>query len=102
MRNPKGSLSRLSFASIQLAEAMQARSVDYINEAFHTESDEVDINRMTYHDFITALETAEKNGTRDEFERRLADQLLPMIQAVMAPPEQTEGQPQQPQGGAIQ
>lgn len=77
------------------AEEMQGMAVAYINESFSVETDEVDITKMTFGDFIRALETAEKNGTRQELEQRLAAQLQPMIQQAMA-------QGQQPQQGGAQ
>jgi tRNA A37 threonylcarbamoyladenosine modification protein TsaB len=60
------------------------------------ETDELDINQMTFGEFVRALEQAEKNGTREELERRLAEQLMPMIETVMAQPQQP------PEGGATQ
>ena len=75
---------------------MQGMAVAYINDSFSVETDELDVNQMTFGDFVRALETAEKNGTREELERRLAEQLMPMIETVMA-------QAQQPaEGGATQ
>lgn len=78
------------------AEEMQGMAIAHINDSFSVETDEVSIEHMTFKDFVRALETAEKNGTREEFEDRLAQQLLPMIQTVMAQSQQAQ------QGGAPQ
>ncbi len=93
MRNPKGDFSRLSVTAMARAEELQLLATAYIKEAFNVESDEVDIRTMTYQDFLRALDVANKNGTREEFEKRLATQLMAVIPQAM--------QPQQPsQGGA--
>lgn len=84
------------------AEEMQGMAIAHINDSFSVETDELDLERMTFGDFVRALQTAEKNGTRDEFEDRLAQQLLPMIQTVMAQTEQQQAGGMPPQGGAIQ
>ena len=73
-----------------MAEEYQVMATGYIADQFKVESDEVDIRSMTFGDFVRALETAERNGTRDEFEKRLASQLQPLIQQALAPPP-TEG-----------
>lgn len=100
MRNPKGNWSKVSIAAMRKAEEMQGMAITHINDAFSVETDEVDIEHMTFGDFVRALQTAEKNGTRDEFEDRLAQQLLPMIQTVMAQTEQQQQGGMPPQGGA--
>lgn len=99
MREPKGNWSKVSIAAMRKAEEMQGMAIAHINEAFSVETDEVNLEHMTLGDFIRALETAEKNGTRDDFEDRLAQQLLPMIQQVMS---QQQQQGAQSQGGVPQ
>jgi len=100
MRNPRGNWSKVSIAAMRKAEEMQGMAVSYINDTFSVETDEVNIENMTFKDFVRALETAEKNGTRDEFEDRLAQQLLPIIQTVMQQSQQAQQPPAQ--GGATQ
>ena len=102
MRNPKGNWSKTSVAAIRKAEEMQQMALTHINDAFSVETDEVDIQHMTFGDFVRALQTAENNGTREEFEDRLALQLLPMIQSVMAQSQQAQQGGMPPQGGAPQ
>lgn len=75
---------------------MQGMAVAYINDTFSVETDELNVEQMTFGDFVRALETAEKNGTREELERRLAEQLMPMIETVMAQAQMP------PEGGATQ
>ena len=70
--------------AIAQAEYLQQAAVAHIQDTFKTETDEVDLRTMTYGDFIKALEVADKNGTRDEFETRLAAQLMPTIQSIMS------------------
>jgi Ca2+-binding EF-hand superfamily protein len=95
-RIPKGNWSKVSIEAMRKAEEMQGMAVAYINDSFSVETDELDINQMTFGEFVRALEQAEKNGTREELERRLAEQLMPMIETVMAQPQQP------PEGGATQ
>ena len=90
MRNAKGDFSRLSITAMARAEELQLLATAYIKEAFNVESDEVDIRTMTFQDFLRALDTANKNGTREEFEKRLATQLMAIIPQAMQPPP-TEG-----------
>ena len=89
MRQPKGDWSRLGVTAMVRAEEMQTLAVAYIKEAFNVESDEVDIRTMTYQDFLKALDVSNKNGTREEFEKRLAAQLMNLIPQIM----QSQGQP---------
>ena len=91
MRNPRGDFSRLSITAMARAEELQLLATAYIKEAFNVESDEVDIRTMTFQDFLRALDTANKNGTREEFEKRLATQLMAIIPQAMQPPQ--EGAP---------
>lgn len=102
MRQPKGNWSKVSIAAMRKAEEMQGMAITHINDAFSVETDELDLEQMTFGDFVRALQTAEKNGTRDEFEDRLALQLLPMIQSVMQQSQQAQQGGMPPQGGAIQ
>jgi Ca2+-binding EF-hand superfamily protein len=95
-RIPRGNWSKVSIEAMRKAEEMQGMAVAYINYSFSVETDELDINQMTFGEFVRALEQAEKNGTREELERRLAEQLMPMIETVMAQPQQP------PEGGATQ
>lgn len=88
MKNPRGDFSRLSVTAMARAEELQLLATAYIKEAFNVESDEVDIRTMTYQDFLRALDVANKNGTRDEFEKRLADQLMAIIPQMIQPQEQ--------------
>ena len=89
MKNPKGDFSRLSVTAMERAEELQILATAYIKEAFNVESDEVDIRTMTYQDFLKALDVANKNGTREAFEQRLAEQLMAIIPQAMQP--QTPG-----------
>ena len=73
------------------AEELQLLATEFIKESFNVESDEVDIRTMTFQDFLRALDTANKNGTREEFEKRLATQLMAIIPQAMQPPQ--EGAP---------
>ena len=91
MKKAYGSWSSLGMLAIEQADYLQQVAVAHIQDTFKTETDEVDLRTMTYGDFIKALAVADKNGTREEFESRLATQLMPIIQQVMAPP-QPEGE----------
>lgn len=107
MKEAKGNWSKVSIQALRKAEEMQGMAVSYINDSFSVESDELNLQHMTYGDFVRALEVAEKNGTRQELEQRLAAQLQPLIQQVMAQSQQAQqGQPPQgqppTQGGAPQ
>lgn len=90
---PRGNWSAQSLKAIRLADEYQQLSASYIADQFAVESDEIDIRSLTFKDFLRALETAERNGTREEFENRLAQQLQPIIQLAMQPPT-AEGQAQ--------
>ena len=90
IKNAKGDFSRLSVTAMARAEELQLLATAYIKEAFNVESDEVDIRTMTFQDFLRALDVANKNGTREEFEKRLATQLMAIIPQAMQPPP-TEG-----------
>lgn len=70
--------------AIAQADYLQQVAVAHIQDTFKTETDEVDLRTMTYGDFIKALAVADKNGTREEFETRLAGQLLPTVEMIMA------------------
>ena len=94
MRNPRGDFSRLSISAMARAEELQLLATEFIKESFNVESDEVDIRTMTFQDFLRALDTANKNGTREEFEKRLATQLMAIIPQAMQPPQ--EGAPSGP------
>ena len=83
MKYPKSSFSRLSVAASERADMMQALTVAYINDQFKADTDTVDLRTMTYQDFLDALETADKNGTRQQFEASLASQLIPIVEQVM-------------------
>ena len=91
MKLGRGSFSSLSILAMERAEYLQQLAVARIQDDFNVESDEVDIRTMSLGDFLRAMEAADKNGTREEFESRLATQLMPIIQQVMAPP-QPEGE----------
>ena len=83
MKKAYGSWSSLGMLAIQQADYLQQVAVAHIQDTFKTETDEVDLRTMTYGDFMKALEVADKNGTRDEFEARLATQLLPTIEQIV-------------------
>ena len=83
MKIGKGSWSSISMLAIAQAEYLQQVAVAHIQDTFKTETDEVDLRTMTYGDFMKALEVADKNGTRAEFEARLATQLLPTIEQIV-------------------
>ena len=86
---------------LEYANTLQMLAVEGIKKSFNSEI-EIDINNITLGEFIQALDTADANGTREEFEKGLAAQLGPVIDMVMAQkqaPQQAETfAPNAPQG----
>ena len=91
MKYPKSSFSRLSVTATERADMMQGAAVAFISDQFKADSDTVDLKTMTYQDFLAALETADRNGTREQFEANLASQLMPIVEQVMMASTQPEG-----------
>ena len=92
---PFGRMAYATLQSIQLAEALQGLSVALISEDFAAEnSADTKDSILSWENFVSELTAAHENGTIDQFNRKAADILMPIVQQVLVPP-----QPQQPQGG---
>ncbi len=79
-----GLYSTATIESLRRAEGFQAQAVMYIKQQFAVEDDEeLKLEGLTWDKFIRQLESSDKNGTSDEFERQIADLLGPVVEAVM-------------------
>lgn len=84
-------MAHATMQSIKLAEALQGLSVALLSEDFAAEdSPATEDSILTWETFVSELTSAHQNGTIDEFNRKAAQLLMPVIQQVMAPP-QVEG-----------
>ena len=89
-RKYTGDYSKASLKSVEYANTLQALAIESIKKSFNSEI-ELDLNSMTLGEFMEALSTADANGTRAEFEAKLAAQIGPVIDMV-----EKAQQPQQP------
>ena len=74
---------------MKLAQELQGKVMDYINDAFFAEED-LNLNNLTYTRFMKEYDRARNDGTLDELDRQLAAILSPVIQMVLSQP--PEGQ----------
>lgn len=91
-RRPVGLFGRAMEESIKRAEAMQARAVLQIREAYGVKDERLlDIEELTWEKFNTLLDTADRTGRREELESELRDILMQSLNAVYANQEQANG-----------
>lgn len=88
-RRALGRFSKGTVESLKRAEAMQAEAVLFIKEEFSTEDDpKLELEGLSWDRFIRDLESAEKNDTKEEFDRVVADMLRQAIPLVFQPEQQ--------------
>ena len=93
-RRPVGLFGRAMEESIKRAEAMQARAVLQIREAYGIKEERLlEIEELTWEKFNILLDTADRTGRREELEDELREMLLQSLNAVYAqqPQEQANG-----------
>lgn len=90
---PRGDYARATMAAVERAVAMNTLSLIGIRDSFQTDSlvPQVDLKQVTFSDYMKALDTADRNGTRPEFEADLRRQLTEILGIQPAPP--MAGQP---------
>lgn len=89
-KRPLGIFSRAHLESEELFTEFQAKALLYIKEQFSLEDDIFILEGSSWNQFFAAREKAEKEGTLDEFDRQLSEQLMPAMQQLM----QQQGQGQ--------
>lgn len=81
-----GDFARADFAVMQLAQQLQGKAMDFIQEAYYAEED-LSLNNLTYDRFMKHYDRARTEGF-DDLDRQLAAILSPILQQVLsAPPE---------------
>jgi hypothetical protein len=94
---PYGRFAHATLQSIQLAEALQGLSVAMISEEFAAENTaSTKESILNWETFVSELTAAHQNGTIQDFNQKASQILLPVIQQILAPPQETNGSPQQP------
>jgi hypothetical protein len=85
-----GSFAKIALASIQEAEALQGRAVAYINEAFEaTRDEELSVENLTWEKFVDQLSSANENGTLEELNDKLLENIImPIVEQAMAEPQE--------------
>lgn len=78
-----GIFSKAHLESEELFTQFQAQALLYIKEQFSVEDDKFILEGATWDQFFKAREKAEKEGTLDDFDRQLAEQLMPAMQQLM-------------------
>lgn len=87
-----GSMAQLDYFSMQLAEQMQALSMQYIQDAFYAEED-IGLDNLTHALFLKEMEKAKEGGpiAENEFNRMLSKIIQGVVPMITNPPPQ-EGQ----------
>lgn len=80
-----GLYSQAMMRSIKMADAMQARAVLGIKEGFATREERmVELDNLTYEQFMKILNAADRNGRREELEQELAQIMMGAMQMIIA------------------
>ena len=84
-----GSFAQLDFLSMQLAEQMQALSMQYVQEAFFAEEN-IGLDNLTHALFLKEMENAKAGGpiAENEFNRQLAKIIQGIVPSILNPPEE--------------
>lgn len=89
-----GLYSQAMMQAIKMADGMQARAVLGIKKGFATREERmVEIDNLTYEQFMKILNAADRNGRREELEAELSQIMLGAMQTIIAQ-EQAAGQQQ--------
>lgn len=70
-------------------EALQAYSMLYIKESFATESDELELEGLTWERFVREMEAGDE-ANDGQFEAMLAEKILEALATTLAPEEQED------------
>lgn len=81
---PLGIFSRAHLESEELFSHYQAQALLYIKQQFGLEDDSFKIEGATWDEFFKARERAEKEGTLDDFDRSVSEQIMPIINQILA------------------
>ena len=86
-----GSFAQLDFLSMQLAEQMQALSMEYIQESFFAEEN-IGLDNLTHALFLKEMEKAKEGGpiAQNEFNRQLAKIIQGIVPSILNPPEEQQ------------
>ena len=84
-----GDFAQADFFAMQLAEQLQALSMQYVNEAFFAE-EEINLDNLTLSNFLKEASKAKEGGpiAEQEFSRMLAKIVQGAADMVMNPPQE--------------
>lgn len=74
-----GGYAEQSMLATQMAQEMQAQSLEYIKAQYYREDTSFDITNMSLTELVGMVEEAVKNGTLEQLNAQFAAQLLPII-----------------------
>ena len=83
MPKPLGMFSRAHLETEELFTHLQAEAMLYIKEQFGMEDDSFKIEGATWSQFFKERERAEKEGTLDQFDSMVLEQMTPILQQLM-------------------
>lgn len=83
MPKPLGMFSRAHIESEEMFTQLQAEAMLYIKEQFSMEDDSFKLEGATWDQFFKERERAEKEGTLDQFDQMVLEQMMPAIQGIL-------------------
>ena len=83
MPKPLGMFSRAHIETEEMFSQLQALSMLYIKEQFGMEDDSFKLEGASWEQFFKERERAEKEGTIDQFDKMVLEQIMPAIQQMM-------------------
>jgi hypothetical protein len=85
-------MAGMNFEVIRRAEAMQALTMQHINNEFEVDRKVQDLRDLTYEDFLRDIERGRAGGPKgiEELNTRYSRLLLPLMQQVL---QEQQGQP---------
>ena len=82
---PLGIYSRAHLEAEELFSQFQAEALLFIKQQFSMEDDSFKLEGASWEQFFKERERAEKEGTLDEFDKLVLEQMMPAIQQLMQP-----------------
>lgn len=85
---PLGMFSRAHLEAEELFSQFQAEALLFIKQQFGMEDDKFKLEGSTWEQFFRARERAEREGTLDDFDKSIMEQMMPAMQQLMQSEEQ--------------
>lgn len=82
-KRPLGMFSRAHIETEELFTQFQAEAMLYLKQQFALEDDSFKLEGATWDRFFKERERAEKEGTLDDFDKLVLEQMMPAIQQLM-------------------